>query len=170
MKESAHILSEKCSARESENRGRRSLGSRWQAQNEVSNRCASRFGDPAGIWYARSWMRRGIHIAISLLAVFLLIKQFDCFSGNKFTKEAADCCRKGKCTPSKGDDCCKGTLPGGKQLLASKAQHSPNLNITLLPVSTPVLQEPTFSSVTFDRVHAPPGSPPSSRLNLPLLI
>lgn len=115
-------------------------------------------------------MRRGIHIAISLLAVLLLIKPFDCFSGNKFTKEAADCCRKGKCTPSTGDDCCKGTLPGGKQLLASKAQHSPNLNIALLPVSIPVLLEPTFLSATFDRVHAPPGSPPSFRLNLPLLI
>src|SRR5205807_8260642 len=61
-------------------------------------------------------MRRGVHIAISLVAVFLLLKPFDCFSSGPFTRKAANCCKKGKCAPARNsDDCCKGTLPGGKQ-------------------------------------------------------
>jgi len=121
------------------------------------------------ICYPQIEVRRGIHIAVSLVAVFLLLKPFDCFSGNKFTKEAADCCRKGKCTPSTGDDCCKGTLPGGKQLVASKAQNH-QVPIALPTIEPVIFVEPAFTASTFDKVHAPSGSPPSSRLNLPLLI
>lgn len=122
-----------------------------------------------GICYPQNEVRRGVHIAVTLVAVFLLLKPFDCFSGNKFTKEAADCCKKGKCRPSTGDDCCKGTIPGGTQLVASKAQ---NHQIPIaLPVMEPVVVvEAVFTTTTFDRVQAPLGSPPSSRLNLPLLI
>ena len=80
-------------------------------------------------------MRRRLHIAVSLVAVFLLLKPFDCFSGRKFTKEAADCCKRGKCRPSTGDDCCKGTLPGGKDIVtAAKAFQNQ------LPVALPALR------------------------------
>jgi hypothetical protein len=115
-------------------------------------------------------MRRGVHIAVSLVAVFLLLKPFDCFSRSKFTKEAADCCRRGKCRPSTGDDCCKGTLPGGNDLVtAAKAQpsHAP----MILPVvGTAVITEPVSAPAPFYERNEPPGSPPSFRLNLPLLI
>jgi len=116
-------------------------------------------------------MQRGIHIVVSLFAVLLLLEPFDCFSSGQFTQKSADCCRKGKCVPSSNaDDCCKGTLPGGKQLASSKTQHDskPTLDVIAVNVSEPVA--PTFATIAFDEVQAPPGSPPISRLNLPLLI
>jgi hypothetical protein len=145
---------------------RTGLGSHARSSNQAAE------NRPLGIekiCYPQIEVRRGIHIALSLVAVFLLLKPFDCFSGNRFTKEAADCCRKGKCTPSTGDDCCKGTLPGGKQLVASKAQNH-QVPIALPTIEPVIFVEPVFTASTFDQVHAPPGSPPSSRLNLPLLI
>src|SRR5215831_16196703 len=115
-------------------------------------------------------MRRRLHIAVSLVAVFLLLKPFDCFSGGKFTKEAADCCKRGKCRTSTGDDCCKGTLPGGSDIVtAAKALQND------VPVALPVsvntaFTEPVLLHASLIDTKAPPGSPPSSRLNLPLLI
>ena len=110
------------------------------------------------------------HISASVIAVLLILEPFDCFSGGEFTQKAADCCKKGKCVPSSSaDDCCKGTLPGGKQLVASKAHHS---TLTLVLITTDVAGPiaPVFARTASTDVHAPPGSPPSSRLNLPLLI
>jgi hypothetical protein len=115
-------------------------------------------------------MRRGIHIAISLIAVLLLLKPFDCFGTGKFTQEAADCCKKGKCNPSNGDDCCKGTLPGGKELVASATAH--HAQFTLDVATTVALDrfEPVAAMHAIATIAAPLGSPPTSRLNLPLLI
>jgi hypothetical protein len=116
-------------------------------------------------------MRRGIHITVSVIAVLLLLKPFDCFSSGTFTQKAADCCKKGKCVPSSNaDDCCKGTLPGGRQLVASKAPHyfAPTLHLITSEATSTIA--PTLATVGFFRVEAPPGLPPSSRLNLPLLI
>ncbi len=116
-------------------------------------------------------MRHGLHIAVSLMAVFLLLKPFDCFSSTgKFTKESADCCKRGKCTPSTKDDCCKGTVPGGNVLVtADKAQQH---ELQIAPPDMPIqaLPAPVFVVSSFHATHAPPGSPPGSRLNLPLLI
>jgi len=115
-------------------------------------------------------MRRGIHIAISLIVVLLLLKPFDCFGTGKFTKEAADCCKKGKCNPSNGDDCCKGTLPGGKQLVASATAHQAQFT---LDVATTVALDPFKPAAAMRAIATiavPLGSPPTSRLNLPLLI
>ena len=116
-------------------------------------------------------MRRGIHISVSLIAVLLLMKPFDCFSSGPFTQKAADCCKKGKCVPSSNaDDCCKGTLPGGKQLVASKAPHHSIPAPDLIATATQGPIAPAFAAVALDQTNAPPGSPPISRLNLPLLI
>jgi hypothetical protein len=116
-------------------------------------------------------MRRGVHITVSLLAVLLLVKEFDCFSSGPFTKQAAECCKKGKCVPSSNaDDCCKGTLPGGKQLVASKAPHHSRPTLDLITTDAAGAIAPAFATIAFADVHAPPGSPPISRLNLPLLI
>ena len=115
-------------------------------------------------------MRRGVHIAVALLAVFLLVRPFDCFGSGKFDQKAADCCKKGKCSPSNSDECCKATVPGGSQLITSKApdHSSPVLDLLAADVpntaANPVI---TFLAVA---VHPPPGSPPDFRLNLPLLI
>src|SRR5258708_28973370 len=66
-------------------------------------------------------VRRSMHIVIAVLAVLLLVRPFDCFASGKFDQKAADCCKKGKCSPSNSDDCCKATVPGGNQLVTSKA-------------------------------------------------
>jgi hypothetical protein len=114
---------------------------------------------------------RAIHIPVSLIAVLLLLQPFDCFSSGKFTQKAADCCKKGKCNPSSNaDDCCKGTLPGGKQLVGPKAPHHSTSTLHLIAIITPGPIAPLFDAIRFADVETPPGSPPSSRLNLPLLI
>src|ERR1700692_2064281 len=115
-------------------------------------------------------MRRCMHIAVAFLAVLLLVRPFDCFAGGKFDQKAADCCKKGKCSPSNSDDCCKATVQGGNQFLTSKApSHSlPVLDLLAADVpNTTSNQLITFLAVA---VHPPPGSPPDFRLNLPLLI
>jgi hypothetical protein len=115
-------------------------------------------------------MRRRLHIAVSLVAVFLLLKPFDCFSGSKFTKEAADCCKRGQCRPSTGDDCCKGTLPGGNDSVTAAKTLQNHLPVAL-PVSvSTAFTEPVLLHASFVEITVPPESPPSSRLNLPLLI
>src|SRR6266851_3989156 len=116
-------------------------------------------------------MQRGIHIVVSLFAVLLLVEPFDCFSSGQFTQKAADCCRKGKCVPSSNaDDCCKGTLPGGKQLVVSKAPHHSTPTLDLITTDAPGPLAPAFAKSAFADVHTPPWSPPISRVNLPLLI
>lgn len=115
-------------------------------------------------------MRRGVHIAISLLAVLLIIKPFDCFSATKFTKESADCCKRGKCRPSTGDDCCKGSLPDGLNLVTASKAHQHQTPVALPVIGTALIAEPVFMRATLYETYAPPGSPPGSRVNLPLLI
>ena len=115
-------------------------------------------------------MHRSIHIAITFLAVLALIRPFDCFAG-AFTRKAAACCVKGKCLPSaNADECCKGTVPSGDQLSAPKApDHATHLPALAVAAVAVVIATPSVVS-SFDEAQAPPGSPPNSRLNLPLLI
>ena len=111
-----------------------------------------------------------MHIVVAVLAVLLLVRPFDCFAGGKFDQKAADCCKKGKCSPSNSDDCCKATVQGGNQFVTSKAPSHSSPVLDLLMADVPnTTSEPlvTFLAVV---VHPPPGSPPDFRLNLPLLI
>src|SRR5262245_15685886 len=115
-------------------------------------------------------MRRGIHIAIAVVALVALLRPFECF-GATFSKKAAECCHKGKCLPTKGaDECCKGTVPSGNQLTTPKSpEHSIQLP-ALLAAQVPILFVPPSFGTLVDEAHAPPGSPPGSRIGLPLLI
>src|SRR5258708_9482134 len=115
-------------------------------------------------------MRRCMHIAVALLAVLLLVRPFDCFAGGKFDQKAADCCRKGKCSPSNPDDCCKATVQGGNQFVRSNAPNhsSPALDVAMADVVGTSLQLPVTSMCV--EVHPPYASPPDFRFNLPLLI
>jgi hypothetical protein len=115
-------------------------------------------------------MRRGVHIAIALLAIILMAKPFDCFAGGAWTTKDMDCCKKGKCGPrADADECCKATVPGGNQFLGAKPADLSG------PVAEPAsayeLQpgSPLFFE-SFFVVHSPPCSPPDLRLTLPLLI
>src|SRR5215470_15127891 len=66
-------------------------------------------------------MTRSIHIVVSLVAVVLLARPFDCFATGTSSQEAMECCLKGKCgSTAKADTCCKNSVPGD-QLVTSKA-------------------------------------------------
>jgi hypothetical protein len=115
-------------------------------------------------------MRRGVHIAVALLAVFLLVRPFDCFSGGKFDQKAADCCKKGKCSPSNPDDCCKSTLPGGNQLVTVQTTDRSVPVLNVVPAEVPSTTFQLSARALVVETHQPPGTPPDLSLNLPLLI
>lgn len=99
-------------------------------------------------------MRRGVHIAVSLVVLPLLLKPFDCFSSGAFPRKAAACCKKGKCVPSKNsDDCCKGALPGGKQLVTSKAPHHSIVALDLIATGAPEVVVPPLATIAFIQGH-----------------
>ena len=116
-------------------------------------------------------MRRSLQIVVALMAVFLLERPFDCFARPQSDPKAKDCCKKGNCKPSNPDDCCKATVQDGGQLLTSKTpEHSsPVLHAVLAEMPSSPTQ-PLMMASLFVELHAPPGSPPNDRLNLPLLI
>jgi len=115
-------------------------------------------------------MRRGIHITISLMAVILLIRPFDCFAVGTPSREAADCCLKGKCVPTaNSDECCKNPLPDNDQIAPSKVVGHSSPLIALTAVHIPTLISPTFLAVGDPVSHPPPGIPLTSP-SLPLLI
>jgi hypothetical protein len=115
-------------------------------------------------------MRRSVQLVVSLLAVLLLALPSDCFASRPADQKAAECCKKGKCNPSNSDDCCKATVPGDHQLVASKAIHHPLPALAVVPTYLPMAAPQPFVVARFVEIHQPPGSPPNLRLNLPLLI
>ena len=116
-------------------------------------------------------MRRSLQIVVALMAVFLLVRPFDCFASPQSDPKAKDCCKKGNCKPSNPDDCCKGTVPDAGQLLTSKApEHpSPILHAVIAEMPSSPAQPLVVASLFLEH-HSPPESPPNARLNLPLLI
>jgi|SRR5579885_2021106 len=115
-------------------------------------------------------MKRTIQIAISVLAIVLLVRPLDCFATAR-TREAMECCLKGKCAPSaKADDCCKNTVPGANHFLNAKASAHSAPVITLATTSSSA-RVPLPAD---DRPGELPRHPPPplllTALNLPLLI
>jgi len=119
-------------------------------------------------------MRRAIHMVITLLVILVLIRPCDCFAGLK-TGKAADCCAKGKCLPTRdADGCCKATLPSDTQVIAAKISHFapvPSLELAAIVLPAAVFHQSLQSLRPTERLALrPPGSPPGSDRNLPLLI
>ena len=115
-------------------------------------------------------MRRGVQIVVSLLAIVLLARPFDCFA-NVRTREAMDCCLKGKCVPSaNADDCCKNTIPAANHLLPSKAagHWTPTLAPGVPFVSAPL--PPSVVQIYVDSIRRAPPPLNQNTLNRPLLI
>src|SRR5437899_12867815 len=103
-------------------------------------------------------MRRGIQFAISLLAVLLLLRPFDCFAAGALSQKAADCCVKGKCAPTAdSDECCKSAAPDAGQLATSKAPDHSSPLIVFTPAHNPTLISPfSFECLTAPGRHPPP--------------
>src|ERR1700685_352841 len=99
-------------------------------------------------------MRRSLQVVVALVAVFLLVRPFDCFASPQSDQKAKDCCKKGNCRPSNPDDCCKATVQDGSQLLTSKApEHpSPVLHAVMAEMpsspSPPLVMAPHFVNST----------------------
>jgi len=119
----------------------------------------------------RDEMQRGVHIAMSLMVVILLVRPFDCFAGGTPSRQAMDCCLKGKCVPTaNSDECCKNTVPHHDQLAPSKAaEHSSPLTAFAV-VHVPILISPTFLAIASQLVRHPPPRIPLTSASLPLLI
>ena len=119
-------------------------------------------------------MRRGVHIFITLVVILVLVRPFDCFAGSTSGK-AADCCAKGKCLPTRyADDCCKASLPADTQVIAAKISHFtavPSLEFSAIVLPMLIAPEAVQSFSSVERLSVkPPGSPPGSNRNLPLLV
>jgi hypothetical protein len=115
-------------------------------------------------------MRRGLHIAIALVAVFLLARPFDCFASGKFDRKAADCCAKGKCHQSAdADPCCKASLTDGNHFVSGKAAGHSSPLLAVIADTVPNLAPPPQVQGPLVTVNHPP---PLGRTtgNLPLLI
>jgi hypothetical protein len=116
-------------------------------------------------------MKRGIHILVTLLAIVMLVRPFDCFAIGAPSQKSADCCLKGKCTPTaNSDECCKSVVPDASQLLTPKAADhlSPLVAFTAIHISI------LISPMIFERLAAPVKHPPPlvgvNADSLPLLI
>ena len=115
-------------------------------------------------------MRRSVQLVVSLLSVLLLALPSDCFATRPADQKAAECCQKGDCNSSNSDDCCKATVPGDHQLVASKAIHHPAPTFAAASAYLPMVTPQPLVVARFVQIQQPPGSPPNLRLNLPLLI
>ena len=111
-------------------------------------------------------MRRGLHIAISLMVVVLMLRPFDCFAAGAQIRQVADCCLRGNCVPTaNSDECCKNTVPENSQLAPSKAAERSSPLIALTLVHLPSLVPELFKTVSDAVIHPPPGI----RLTAPIL-
>ena len=116
-------------------------------------------------------MRRGIHIVMSLIAVILLVRPFDCFAVGAPIQKVADCCLKGKCTPTaKSDECCKSTVPDASQLLTSKAANHSLPLVAFTAARIAILISPWMFDGLVDTVTHPPPRDGVNADSLPLLI
>ena len=116
-------------------------------------------------------MRSGFQVVISLMAVVVLVRPFDCFAGAAPKLQTMACCLKGKCAPmAKSDECCKNTVPERNQLVLSKAADDSSPLIALDVAPMPALDFALVFGAIGDRVRHPPPRVGLTTPILPLLI
>src|ERR1017187_1848011 len=103
-------------------------------------------------------MWRKVQIAVSVIAMLLLIRPLDCLAFGASPRDAAKCCVKGKCSPTaKSDDCCRASVPDNSQSMpGAVAGHSApliDLVAVQLPNSVPSLR---FDMHSDTARHPPP--------------
>ena len=115
-------------------------------------------------------MHRSIRVVVSLAAVVLLARPFECFAGNTPDPKTMDCCLKGKCAPTaKSDECCKNNTPESKALATLKTAGDSSCFLAHAAVRVSILVPTAESSFVADPLkHPPPAC--LTGLNLPLLI
>jgi len=116
-------------------------------------------------------MKRGVHIFVSLVAVVLLARPFDCFATAQPSREAMDCCLKGKCGPSaKSDECCQNSSPDKGQFTIAKTGQHFGPQPVLAPASTLATVPDSSSDGSIDLMRHPPPMRGFIARSLPLLI
>ena len=116
-------------------------------------------------------MRRGPHLAISLIAVVLLTRPFDCLAAGGPSRQAEGCCLKGNCGPTaKSDECCKRSVPDGNQFVISKAADHSQALVAFISAHIPNLISPSTFHGLADPVKHPPPRVGLTAASLPLLI
>jgi len=115
-------------------------------------------------------MRRAVQVTFGLLAVFALIRPFDCFAAGPQSREAAQCCLKDKCLPTaNADECCKTGVPERDQLAPKSIDHRPVL-ISLAWAAVLSLDAPLTITNLSNPVKHPPPRLSLISAGLPLLI
>ena len=116
---------------------------------------------------------RVVHILTAVAAIVLLVRPLDCLSAGAMTREAAECCRKGKChSAMSGDDCCKVTFADGALAAEARvktADHQLPVFAGLIPEFSDSIPGHSWGTVSV-RAHSPPTLPSPASHNLPLLI
>jgi hypothetical protein len=115
-------------------------------------------------------MRRGLHIAISLMVAILFLRPLECIATGA-PRSDMDCCLKGKCAPTANSDaCCKNSVPDRDRFVPSKAaQHSSPL-IASVAVYVPAPAPGYMFRAFADPVRHPPPRIELTAPSLPLLI
>jgi hypothetical protein len=114
-------------------------------------------------------MRRKVQLAVSVIAILLLIQPLDCLAFGVSRSETAKCCLKGKCAPTaNADACCRASVPDS-QAMPGAAAASSFPPIDLVGVHLPNCAPSLRCEIHVDTVRHPP---PLNRASytLPLLI
>ena len=116
-------------------------------------------------------MRRALHIAISVMAVVLLLRPFECFAAGTPRSGDADCCLKGKCAPTANSDaCCRNSTPVRDQFVPLKANEHVSPLIVIAATYAPLLVPDSTRRALTGPVRHPPPRGELIPASLPLLI
>src|SRR5665213_4321650 len=116
-------------------------------------------------------MRHRVKIAVSAIALFVLIAPLDCFAlGAAAGRSTLKCGMKGQCAPSaKADDCCRAAVPVCGQPVVLQVSGSSPLRAVLVTACLPGFIPTLGFEARCDTLHHPPPLNPA-RYTRPLLI